>query len=78
MNLLKRSFLYLFRKWKVSILLLLILFMVVTLTLSGIAVLNAEIQKIEEYTKEQAIKELIKSRKLNEKISAILSYKSSL
>ena len=43
-----------------------------------IAVLNAEIQKIEEYTKEQAIKELIKSRKLNEKISAILSYKSSL
>ena len=29
-----------------------------------IAVLNAEIQKIEEYTKEQAIKELIKSRKL--------------
>ena len=43
-----------------------------------IAVLNAEIQKIEEDTKEQAIKELIKSRKLNEKISAILSYKSSL
>ena len=43
-----------------------------------IAVLNAEIQKIEEYTKEQAIKELNKSRKLNEKISAILSYKSSL
>ena len=43
-----------------------------------IAVLNAEIQKIEEYTKEQALKELIKSRKLNEKISAILSYKSSL
>lgn len=43
-----------------------------------IAVLNAEIQKIEEYTKEQAIKELIKSGKLNEKISAILSYKSSL
>ena len=40
-----------------------------------IAVLNAEIQKIEEYTKEQAIRELIKSRKLNEKISAILSYK---
>ena len=45
MNLLKRSILYLFRKWKVSILLLLILFMVVTLTLSGIAVLNAEEQK---------------------------------
>lgn len=49
MNLLKRSFLYLFRKWKVSILLLLILFMVVTLTLSGIAVLNAEEQKTEEF-----------------------------
>ena len=48
-NLLKRSFLYLFRKWKVSILLLLILFMVVTLTLSGIAVLNAEEQKTEEF-----------------------------
>ena len=30
------------------------------------------------YTKEQAIMELIKSRKLNEKISAILSYKNSL
>ena len=49
MNLLKRSILYLFRKWKVSILLLLILFMVVTLTLSGIAVLNAEEQKTEEF-----------------------------
>ena len=49
MNLLKRSFLYLFRKWKVSILLLLILFMVVTLTLSGIAVLNTEEQKTEEF-----------------------------
>ena len=43
-----------------------------------IAVLNAEIQKIEEYTKEKAIKELIKSKKHNKKISAILSYKSSL
>ena len=49
MNLLKRSFLYLFRKWKISILLLLILFMVVSLTLSGIAVLNAEEQKTEEF-----------------------------
>lgn len=49
MNLLKRSILYLFRKWKVSILLLLILFMVVTLTTSGIAVLNAEEQKTEEF-----------------------------
>ena len=49
MNLLKRSILYLFRKWKVSILLLLILFMVITLTLSGIAVLNAEEQKKEEF-----------------------------
>ena len=49
MNLLKRSFLYLFRKWKISILLLLIIFMVVTLTLSGIAVLNAEEQKTEEF-----------------------------
>ena len=49
MGLLKRSFLYLFRKWKISILLLLILFMVVTLTLSGIAVLNAEEQKTEEF-----------------------------
>ena len=49
MNLLKRSILYLFRKWKVSILLLLILFMVVTLTASGIAVLNAEEQKTEEF-----------------------------
>ena len=49
MNLLKRSILYLLRKWKVSILLLLILFMVVTLTLSGIAVLNAEEQKTEEF-----------------------------
>lgn len=43
-----------------------------------IAILKTEIQNIEEYTKEQAIKELIRSRKLNEKISAILSYKSSL
>ena len=49
MNLLKRSILFLFRKWKISILLLLILFMVVTLTLSGIAVLNAEEQKTEEF-----------------------------
>ena len=49
MGLLKRSFLYLFRKWKISILLLLILFMVVSLTLSGIAVLNAEEQKTEEF-----------------------------
>ena len=49
MGLLKRSFLYLFRKWKISVLLLLILFMVVTLTLSGIAVLNAEEQKTEEF-----------------------------
>ncbi len=49
MGLLKRSLLYLFRKWKISILLLLILFMVVTLTLSGIAVLNAEEQKTEEF-----------------------------
>ena len=43
-----------------------------------IAILKTEIQNIEGYTKEQAIKELIKSRKLNEKISAIMSYKNSL
>ena len=49
MSLLKRSFLYLFRKWKISILLLLILFMTVALTLSGVAVLNAEEQKTEEF-----------------------------
>ncbi|MEG1686257.1 MAG: HindIII family type II restriction endonuclease [Angelakisella sp.] len=33
---------------------------------------------IKAYSKEQAIVELIQSRKLNEKISAILSYKKSL
>lgn len=43
-----------------------------------ITILKTEIQIIEEYTKEQAIEELIKSRKLNEKISAIISYKNSL
>ena len=43
-----------------------------------IAILETEIKNIEGYTKEQAIKELIKSRKLNEKIAAILSYKHSL
>lgn len=43
-----------------------------------IAILKTEIHHIEGYTKEQAIMELIKSRKLNEKISAILSYKNSL
>ena len=48
MNLLKRSFLYLIRKWRISILLLFIIFIVSTLVLSGIAVLNAEEQKTEE------------------------------
>ncbi len=43
-----------------------------------ISILKSEIEKIEAYTKEQAIEELIKSKKLNEKISAILSYKRSL
>ena len=43
-----------------------------------ITILKTEIQIIEEYTKEQAIEELIKSRKLNEKISAIISYRNSL
>ncbi len=43
-----------------------------------ISVLKTEIERIKGYTKEQAIKELIKSKKLNEKISAILSYKNSL
>lgn len=43
-----------------------------------IATLKNEIQSIKLYTKEQAIEELIKSQKLNEKISAILSYKKSL
>lgn len=43
-----------------------------------ISVLKTEIERIKSYTKEQAIKELIKSKKLNEKISAILSYKNSL
>lgn len=43
-----------------------------------IAILKTEIQSIEQYTKKQAIKELIKSKKLNEKISAIISYKNSL
>ena len=43
-----------------------------------IAILKTEIKNIEGYTKEQAIKELIKSRKLNEKIAAILTYKNSL
>lgn len=41
-------------------------------------ILESEIESIKSYTKEQAIEELIKSRKLNEKISAILSYKNSL
>ena len=43
-----------------------------------ITTLKNEINNIEEYTKEKAIEELIKSKKLNEKISAILSYKNSL
>jgi HindIII restriction endonuclease. len=43
-----------------------------------ILILKAEINNIKLYTKEQAIRELVKSRKLNEKISAILSYKKSL
>ncbi len=43
-----------------------------------ITILETEVQNIEEYTREQAIKELIKSKKLNEKIVAILSYKNSL
>lgn len=43
-----------------------------------ISILKSEIKTIETYTREQAIEELIKSRKLNEKISAILSYKKSL
>lgn len=43
-----------------------------------ILILKSEIESIKAYTKEQAIEELIKSRKLNEKIFAILSYKKSL
>lgn len=43
-----------------------------------ILVLKSEIERIKGYTKEEAIEELIKSRKLNEKIFAILSYKKSL
>lgn len=43
-----------------------------------ILILKSEIESIKTYTKEQAIEELIKSRKLNEKILAILSYKKSL
>ncbi|MEG1874698.1 MAG: hypothetical protein RR185_03940 [Angelakisella sp.] len=45
---------------------------------SEIITLKSEIQCIKAYSKEQAIVELIQSRKLNEKISAILSYKKSL
>lgn len=43
-----------------------------------IDILKTEIQNIKGYTIEQAIKELIKARKLNEKISAIMFYKNSL
>lgn len=45
---------------------------------SELSILKSEIERITGYTKEQAIQELIKSRKLNEKISAILAYKKSL
>ncbi len=43
-----------------------------------ISYLNSEIEKISSYTKEQAIDELIKSKKLREKISVIKAYKNSL
>lgn len=43
-----------------------------------ISVLEMVKNEIKKYTKEQAIEELIKSRKLNERISAILTYKKSL
>ena len=45
---------------------------------SEILLLDNEIEDIKSYTREQAIEELIKSRKLNEKINAIISYKNSL
>lgn len=41
-------------------------------------ILKTEIKGIQGFTREQAIEELIKSRKLNEKISAIVSYNKSL
>lgn len=48
MNLFTRSIKYLIRKWKTSLLLLLILFVTSVLVLSGLAVLNAEEEKTEE------------------------------
>ena len=48
MNLFTRSIKYLIRKWKTSLLLLLILFATSVLVLSDLAVLNAEEEKTEE------------------------------
>ena len=48
MNLFTRSIKYLIRKWKTSLLLLLIVFVTSVLVLSGLAVLNAEEEKTEE------------------------------
>ena len=43
-----------------------------------ISVLENEISTVKKYTKKEAIEELIKEKKLNERITAILSYKNSL
>jgi len=45
---------------------------------SEISILKSEIEKIKTYTRDHAIEELIKSKKLNEKISSILYYKNNL
>ena len=45
---------------------------------SEIDCLNKEIEVIKNYSKQQAIDELIKSRKINEKISTIQTYMKSL
>lgn len=48
MNLCIRAMLYIIRKWKKTLIILCLLFFVVTLALSGLAVLNAEAKKTEE------------------------------
>ena len=45
---------------------------------SEIDTIKSEINRINSYSREQAIKELIKAKKLNERISVILTYKESL
>ena len=51
---------------------------IVKRSVNEISILKSEIEDIKTYTKEKAIEELIKSKKLNERISKIESYKNSL